>query len=151
MPDLIQSGPTRALPAWPARLGLLVAPALLLVLLVGVAVSRSWIAAYAPRCAMHEMTGLHCPGCGGTRAFFFLAHGDLLTSIRYNPWALVLVVGLGIWAGKRVIRVFAPLSPWGTPLEMRSGTLWTILVLLIVFGVLRNLPWWPFTLMAPPG
>jgi len=150
MPDIVQPESTRALPAWTVRLRLLIAPAFLGVLLVGIAVSRTWIAGNAPGCMFHRLTGLECPGCGGTRAFFALARGDLATSLRYNPWALVLMLGLGIWAAKRVIRVFAPRSRWGEPLAMRSSTLWTILILLFVFAFLRNLPWWPFTLLAPP-
>jgi hypothetical protein len=133
----------------PSRLGLLIAPGCLLILLVGIATSRAWITAYAPHCMMHRLTGLDCPGCGGTRAFFALSRGDLLQSIRYNPWALILMIGLGIWGIKRAIRAVAPSHPLGIPLKMRSDTLWSILGLLILFGVLRNLPWWPFTLLAP--
>ncbi|BCU77691.1 DUF2752 domain-containing protein [Luteolibacter sp. LG18] len=151
MPDLVQPESTRASSAWTARLGSLMAPAGLLALLIGIAVSKPWIAANAPQCVFHRLTGLECPGCGGTRAFFALSRGDLSASLRYNPWALVLVAGLGIWSAKRVIRVFAPWSRWGEPLVMRSSTLWAILVLLVVFAVLRNLPWWPFTLLAPPA
>lgn len=34
--------------------------------------------AYYPPCAFHMLTGLYCPGCGGTRAVRALMHGRLL-------------------------------------------------------------------------
>ncbi len=36
-------------------------------------------------CGMHEILHIYCPGCGGTRAFFALMHGDVFQSIYYNP------------------------------------------------------------------
>ena len=31
------------------------------------------------------LTGIDCPGCGMTRAFFALLKGDLMASLAYNP------------------------------------------------------------------
>lgn len=39
-------------------------------------------------CIFHEITGLYCPGCGGTRAFFALLHGHPILSFMYNPAVL---------------------------------------------------------------
>lgn len=43
-------------------------------------------------CWIHEKSGLYCPGCGGTRAFFRLLHGDIIASFCYHP--LVLYMGI---------------------------------------------------------
>lgn len=43
------------------------------------------IKALFTKCIFHEFTGLYCPGCGGTRAFFALLHGHPVLSFRYNP------------------------------------------------------------------
>ena len=34
------------------------------------------------------MTGLYCPGCGGTRALKAFLRGEFLTSFRYHPLIL---------------------------------------------------------------
>lgn len=36
-------------------------------------------------CLFHELTGLYCPGCGGTRALKALLMGRPLLSILYHP------------------------------------------------------------------
>lgn len=36
-------------------------------------------------CLFHAMTGLYCPGCGGTRAVWYLLHGHLCLSFRFHP------------------------------------------------------------------
>lgn len=43
-------------------------------------------------CPLRRVTGLWCPSCGLTRAFGWLAHGDLDRAVRYHPLAPVLLV-----------------------------------------------------------
>lgn len=45
-------------------------------------------------CLFHLLTGLYCPGCGGTRAFRALLAGNLLLSIRYHPLVAYMAVVL---------------------------------------------------------
>lgn len=45
-----------------------------------------------PPCILHHFTGLYCPGCGGTRAFIALAHGQFLKSLYYHPLVLYVAV-----------------------------------------------------------
>ena len=48
-------------------------------------------------CPFRALTGLPCPGCGMTRAWISLLHGDLSAAFRFHPffWAVpVLLVFL---------------------------------------------------------
>ncbi|MCI9570502.1 MAG: DUF2752 domain-containing protein [Lachnospiraceae bacterium] len=53
-------------------------------------------------CLFHEITGLYCPGCGGTRAFKALLRGELLLSVLYHPFVLY-GAGLAVWCGCRYL------------------------------------------------
>ena len=40
------------------------------------------------QCDIRRISGLPCPGCGGTRAFYYLFTGDLLRSFLFHPAVL---------------------------------------------------------------
>lgn len=92
---------------------------------------------------------MHCPGCGGTRALHHLLHGEPLPALRHNALALVALPPLAWVLGDRFLRA----NGWrGLPLpRMRPWMGWAIAGAFIGFFVLRNVPLWPCTLLAPPG
>src|SRR4051812_13214352 len=49
---------------------------------------------FYPRCALHALTGLDCPGCGGLRAAHQMLHGNFREAFKLNP---LLVGGLPIF------------------------------------------------------
>ena len=60
--------------------------------------SLFWRPADEPRfnlCLFRAVTGLPCPGCGMTRAFCALSHGELLRAVHFN--LLSPAVYLGFW------------------------------------------------------
>ncbi|GGK27647.1 membrane protein [Pilimelia terevasa] len=96
-----------------------------------------------PSCLLKYTTGLDCPGCGGTRAFFYLLHGQLGPAARHHLLfvlaAPLLVYVYAAWAlrlttGRQLPRV--RFAPWGVSV---------LLGVALVFSVARNLPWAPFT------
>jgi hypothetical protein len=97
----------------------------------------------APSCLLKYTTGFTCPGCGGTRAAWFLLHGDLPAAARHHalfvfavPFLLYMYVA---WAGKR-------LFGWRVPqLTLSPGVIGAFIAAWGVFFILRNLPWAPFT------
>lgn len=56
--------------------------------LVGLVVARLWsvdsVSSGQPTCLVRIFTGLPCPGCGMTRSWVHLAHGDVATAFEYN-------------------------------------------------------------------
>jgi hypothetical protein len=90
-----------------------------------------------PVCPFHQMTGLWCPGCGTTRALHQLLHGNLAAAFRFNLLSMTLMPV----AGYLVVR--------GDASALKPGWIWLLLVVIVAFGVLRNIPAYPFTLLAP--
>jgi len=45
---------------------------------------------------MRRMTGINCPGCGLTRSFISLAHGDVRSSWLYNPAGVFWFVAVAL-------------------------------------------------------
>jgi len=43
---------------------------------------------FFPQCPLHALTGLYCPGCGTTRVFHHLLHGDPAGAFAMNPLML---------------------------------------------------------------
>lgn len=100
-------------------------------------------AADPPGCIVKLTTGLDCPGCGGTRAFYYLLHGNLPEAVRHHAMAVFaapFLVWLYLaWAIKRVTGRTLP-----TP-RLGAGTISAFLIAWAVFMVIRNIPIAPFT------
>ncbi|MFT4177687.1 MAG: DUF2752 domain-containing protein [Luteolibacter sp.] len=127
---------------------------LLVVLVVGICLvliyhrGPGWIPGY-PGCVFRNVTGFLCPGCGMTRATHSTLHGQFTQAFRFNPLGVLLlpVVGIGIaletwnWMGGKP-------PTW----RLQPGIVGAKVLIVVIFAywILRNLPWWPFTLLAPP-
>ena len=101
-----------------------------------------------PPCLFRLMTGLYCPGCGSTRALYQLLHGRILEALDLNA---MLVVFLGSGAVLAIIRTvrFRTNRARQTDTGIRLGWLWIFFGIILLFGVARNLNFFPFTVLAP--
>lgn len=104
--------------------------------------------AYFPKCMFHTITGLHCPGCGTQRAFVAIMHGDLPAALHDNLLALLLCPLLFYSLFVFVYNQFAKKK---NSLKIFRSVLFgrIIIISVIVFTVLRNIPVYPFSLLAP--
>jgi hypothetical protein len=89
-------------------------------------------------CPLLELTGLACPFCGGTRAVYALAHGDVATAAGHNAVVVLAVPVLAalwsLWSVRRVRGMRGPM------VSMSAGALVALGAALVVFAVVRNLP-----------
>ena len=98
-----------------------------------------------PACTIRRFTGLHCPGCGGTRCALKLLDGDVAGALAMNAAVTLIalvfsgVIAAGVW------------QEWkgGSGRVFPSWLAWSLTGFVVAFGLVRNLPWWPFTLLVP--
>jgi hypothetical protein len=106
--------------------------------------SGSWY----PPCAFHAATGLWCPGCGMTRGIHALLTGDVAAAMSFNLFSPVVfvaaIVGWLTWLQASRGRAM----PWS---GRRPGAwLYVVMpVVLVAYGVLRNIPAEPFAALSP--
>lgn len=96
-----------------------------------------------PSCIVKLTTGLDCPGCGGTRAFWYLLHGNLPQAVRHHAVAVFaapfLVWMYVAWAVRTVAGRSLPMPRLG------GRTIAVFLGIWAAFTVVRNIPVAPFT------
>ena len=100
----------------------------------------------AIRCVFHELTGLYCPGCGSTRAIRAALRGRFGEAFGFNPLLLPLGVpalAVVIYEYFRLVFPRLGLRPVVLPRWLESF----LLILILAFWVLRNLP--AFSFLAP--
>ena len=102
-----------------------------------------------PPCPVFYLTGWYCPGCGSLRALHQLLHGNLAAAWALNPLMILclpfVLYGLTshaliILRGRGLPGVFLP-AVW---IRVLCGVI-------VLYGVLRNVPMHPFDLLAPGG
>jgi hypothetical protein len=113
--------------------------------------STSQFGQFLPKCLLHSSTGLHCTGCGLTRSVHAWLNGDWQQGLAYHTlsffvlpllaWLLVRGLWRWVWAD--------PTVPPPPRRRLPGWLTWTFVVTLIAFSILRNIPVFPLTLLAP--
>lgn len=102
---------------------------------------------FYPKCLSYQVTGTHCPGCGTTRALHALLNGQLTQAVSYNLFALIALPYV-LFSTCRSAWYWA----WGEharSIVFPPKVMWSFVAFVILFWILRNVPVYPFTLLAP--
>jgi hypothetical protein len=101
-----------------------------------------------PLCPLKTMTGIDCPGCGATRGMHALLNGDAVTALDYN---LMLIIFVPLMVYGAVSLFLLGVRGRGLPYPKRyaAHAAFAFLFVMLAFGVLRNLPFYPFRVLAP--
>lgn len=130
---------TSALKRWLMRWWLLWLPPVLILLSVlfypQLLVVERFVADYILSCPVYDLTGLYCPGCGGTRSLTALLHGKILLAFHENPITPLLLLFLLAVYAEQAAKLFGK----RIRLYPRSHVFWyTLLGMQLTWAVLRN-------------
>lgn len=100
-----------------------------------------------PKCPLYSTTGVYCPGCGSQRAMHDILHLDIKGVIGHN---LLFLLGLLVIIYHFLIEVISLISKTKIRnLLYHPKTPILLLVIIIIYWILRNIPYYPFTILAP--
>jgi len=79
---------------------------------------------------------IDCAGCGLTRMFKSLLKFDIYQAFRYNPLMFILLIILIIYIIYILISILLKKEYY----HIKDRDLWILLVLILIFTILRNIP-----------
>lgn len=100
-----------------------------------------------PPCPVHYFTGFYCPGCGSLRAVHQLLHGHLQLAWAMNPLSVLLFPFLTY--GLACEAVFFLRGRQLPQFTLPGSWIRVLCAVILLFGIVRNLPLHPFDLLAP--
>ena len=101
-----------------------------------------------PPCPFHYITGFYCPGCGSLRATHQLLHGNIMAAIRYNILMVILLPFV----------IYLYISQMNITINGRrlcqrvlfsKKFYFSLIFIIFAYWILRNIPYYPFNLLAP--
>ncbi|WP_321975871.1 DUF2752 domain-containing protein [Aureibaculum sp. 2210JD6-5] len=99
------------------------------------------------KCPLYSTTGIFCPGCGSQRGFHNLLHGNILAALQNNILLVLGLIGLlyhyGIQFSNHLFK-----TTFKSFFDNKKAV-YFVIVLLLLFWIVRNIPMSPFNLLAP--
>lgn len=95
-----------------------------------------------PTCPIRAVFGIDCPGCGSLRALHDLAHGNVTGALDHNALLFVVLPLVLVEALRWVVG--RPSMPW----LMKRHTPMLVLAVVVAWTVVRNIPVFPFDVLA---
>ena len=104
-----------------------------------------------PPCLFQAATGWYCPGCGSTRGLHDLLHGHVIAAWRMNALMVLCVPFLAYAYLAFAARSCFPQAAWANPRRapIKAAWIWSLVAVILLYWILRNLPFSPFMWLAP--
>ena len=100
-------------------------------------------------CGVRKFTGFHCPGCGGTRCAQSIASGNWLQAMGYNTLLMSGFIIFMVLSAYLIVRMTLLGKPAPKMPNIKPRWIWFGVAAVVVFSIARNIPAYPFTLLAP--
>jgi hypothetical protein len=88
-------------------------------------------------CPFRRMTGLPCPGCGLTRSWVYLVHGQWSDAVTANPFGVVLFGLCLAFAVVTVVALVRRKPPIDLGKVLRSRWFYGFAAVWVLFGIVR--------------
>lgn len=100
-------------------------------------------------CPFNKLTHLYCPVCGMTRAAYEFTKFNFIDAIRNNA-LIIFIVGpsLAYLAFMEYVNYVLNQKLLPKP-NLKKWMIVSLIIIVLVFTVLRNIPVFPFTYLAP--
>lgn len=102
---------------------------------------------FFPKCILYSTTGIYCPGCGSQRATHQLLNLNIFGVLRHNVLYFISLFILGYHFIVTGINAFFKKDIYNYMYHPKTPLV--ILVMIVIFWILRNIPYYPFNLLAP--
>ncbi|RXP53474.1 DUF2752 domain-containing protein [Lutibacter sp. HS1-25] len=102
---------------------------------------------FLPKCPFYFTTGLYCPGCGSQRATHQLLNFNFKGVIAQNILFVVCIFILIYHITITVLNTYFKKNYFNYLNHAKTG--WIVLIFILVFWISRNIPCYPFELLAP--
>jgi uncharacterized membrane protein len=102
---------------------------------------------FLPKCPFYFTTGLYCPGCGSQRATHQFLNFNFIEGIKQNILFAVSIVILLYHFTVTSLNTYFKKNIYNYLNHQTTG--WVILIFIVSFWIIRNLPFYPFNLLAP--
>jgi len=102
---------------------------------------------FLPECPLYFTTGIYCPGCGSQRATHQLLNFNIFGVLQQNVLFFISLIVLGYHLIVTGINSFFKKDFYNYMYHPKMPLV--ILAIIVVFWILRNIPYYPFNLLAP--
>jgi len=100
-----------------------------------------------PKCILYGTTGIYCPGCGSQRATHQLLNFNFFGVLQQNVLYLISLLLLGYHLIVTGINTIFKKQLYNYVYHPKTPLI--ILAVIVVFWILRNIPYYPFNFLAP--
>lgn len=100
------------------------------------------------RCPSNALFHIYCPGCGSQRALHYLLHLEWKEALRHNALFVgavpIFLIGFVNWVRNEIFQQNVSIN-----FLQNKKVLIALFILILLFGILRNIDRYPFTLLIP--
>jgi len=102
---------------------------------------------FLPKCPFYFTTGIYCPGCGSQRATHQLLNFNFLGALSQNVLFAVGLILVGYNSIILIANKYFHKNIYNYLYHPKAPII--LLIIIIAFWIIRNIPYYPFNLLAP--